>query len=400
MNQAPISSPDTLDEEMFAALRHEIAAYVANEGEAWTERIERERTVPPELRQELYERGYLSLAGPAEYGGKGIAFSRYLELLELFSMSHASLRMIVHVANGVWRSVDQFATEEQRDSYVIPAVTGEMTVAFTLTEPTAGSGADIRCEVERDGDTYYLSGEKHLITFGLSCDRWLLFARLAGTSGAAGTVALLVDRETPNVEVTDMGESLGVRGTDHAYLRFDRAPVPVSDRLGEEGAGLQVAFGGFLTPSRIAVATTCVGLARRAQELAAEHATKRVTFGKPLSQRQAISFALAENAADIEAARQLALHAARRWEGGDPDAAVLSSMSKLTAVDMLTRVTDKALQAHGGIGFWASSPIERVYRDARAQRFEEGTNEIQKTIIAREVFAPFHGTAGDRTGGA
>jgi len=400
LNQAPISSPDTLDEEMFAALRHEIAAYVANEGEAWTERIERERTVPPELRQELYERGYLSLAGPAEYGGKGIAFSRYLELLELFSMSHASLRMIVHVANGVWRSVDQFATEEQRDSYVIPAVTGEMTVAFTLTEPTAGSGADIRCEVERDGDTYYLSGEKHLITFGLSCDRWLLFARLAGTSGAAGTVALLVDRETPNVEVTDMGESLGVRGTDHAYLRFDRAPVPVSDRLGEEGAGLQVAFGGFLTPSRIAVATTCVGLARRAQELAAEHATKRVTFGKPLSQRQAISFALAENAADIEAARQLALHAARRWEGGDPDAAVLSSMSKLTAVDMLTRVTDKALQAHGGIGFWASSPIERVYRDARAQRFEEGTNEIQKTIIAREVFAPFHGTAGDRTGGA
>ena len=400
MNQAPISSPDTLDEEMFAALRHEIAAYVANEGEAWTERIERERTVPPELRQELYERGYLSLAGPAEYGGKGIAFSRYLELLELFSMSHASLRMIVHVANGVWRSVDQFATEEQRDSYVIPAVTGEMTVAFTLTEPTAGSGADIRCEVERDGDTYYLSGEKHLITFGLSCDRWLLFARLAGTSGAAGTVALLVDRETPNVEVTDMGESLGVRGTDHAYLRFDRAPVPVSDRLGEEGAGLQVAFGGFLTPSRIAVATTCVGLARRAQELAAEHATKRVTFGKPLSQRQAISFALAENAADIEAARQLALHAARRWEGGDPEAAVLSSMSKLTAVDMLTRVTDKALQAHGGIGFWASSPIERVYRDARAQRFEEGTNEIQKTIIAREVFAPFHGTAGDRTGGA
>ena len=400
MNQAPISSPDSLDEERFAALKEEIAAYVAEEGEAWTERIERERAVPPELRAELNERGYLSLAGPAEYGGRGIAFSRYLELLELFSMSHASLRMIVHVANGVWRSVDQFATAEQRQRYVLPAVTGELTVAFTLTEPTAGSGADIRCAVEREGDTYYLSGEKHLITFGLSCDRWLLFARLAGTSGAEGTVALLVDRETPNVQVTDMGESLGVRGTDHAHLVFDRAPVPVSDRLGEEGAGLQVAFGGFLTPSRIAVAMTCVGLARRAQELAAEHATKRVTFGKPLSQRQAISFALAENAADLEAARQLTLHAARHWEAGDPEAAVLSSMSKLTAVEMLTRVTDKALQAHGGIGFWASSPIERVYRDARAQRFEEGTNEIQKTIIAREVFAPFHGTAGDRTAGA
>jgi alkylation response protein AidB-like acyl-CoA dehydrogenase len=400
VNQAPISSPDSLDEEAFAELKREIAAYVANEGEAWTERIERERAVPPELRTELYERGYLSLAGPEEYGGRGIAFSRYLELLELFAMSHASLRMIVHVANGVWRSVDQFATEEQRDKYVIPAVTGELTVAFSLTEPTAGSGADIRCEVEREGDTYYLSGEKHLITFGVSCDRWLLFARLAGTVGAAGTVALLIDRETPGVTVQDMGESLGVRGTDHAQMVFDRAPVPVADLLGEEGAGLQVAFGGFLTPSRIAVAMTCVGLARRAQELAAAHAVERVTFGKPLSQRQAISFALAENAADIEASRQLVLHAARRWEAGDPEAAVLSSMSKLTAVDMLSRVTDKALQAHGGVGFWASAPIERVYRDARAQRFEEGTNEIQKTIIAREVFAPVHGDAGERAAGA
>jgi alkylation response protein AidB-like acyl-CoA dehydrogenase len=375
-----------VDEERFAALKEEIAAYVATDGEEWTRRIEAERAVPPELRAELRERGYLSLAGPTEYGGQGIPFSRYLELLELFSMSHASLRMIVHVANGVWRSVDQFATEEQRREYVMPAVTGELTIAFTLTEPTAGTGADLRCEVEREGDTYYLSGEKHLITFGVSCDRWLLFARLAGSSGAEGTVALLVDRETPGVTVEDMGESLGVRGTDHARLVFDRAPVPVGDLIGEEGAGLQVAFGGFLTPSRIAVAMTCVGLARRAQELAVQHAQSRVTFGKPLSARQAISFALAENAADVEAARQLTLHAARAWEQGSEQAPTLSSMAKLTAVDMLTRVTDKALQAHGGIGFWASSPIERVYRDARAQRFEEGTNEIQKTIIAREVF--------------
>jgi alkylation response protein AidB-like acyl-CoA dehydrogenase len=379
-----VSGP--VDEERFAALKEEIAAYVATEGEEWTRRIEAERVVPPQLRTELRDRGYLSLAGPSEYGGQGIPFSRYLELLELFSMSHASLRMIVHVANGVWRSVDQFATEEQRRDYVMPAVTGELTIAFTLTEPTAGTGADLRCEVEREGDTYYLSGEKHLITFGLSCDRWLLFARLAGTSGSEGTVALLVDRASAGVTVQDMGESLGVRGTDHARLHFDRAPVPVSDLIGEEGAGLQVAFGGFLTPSRIAVAMTCVGLARRAQELAVEHARSRVTFGKPLSARQAISFALAENAAEIEAARQLTLHAARCWEQGSAQAPTLSSMAKLTAVDMLTRVTDKALQAHGGIGFWSSSPIERVYRDARAQRFEEGTNEIQKTIIARDVF--------------
>jgi len=179
----------------------------------------------------------------------------------------------------------------------------------------------------------------------------------------------------------------GLRGVDLGHGApglFQRR-----DQVGErqEGRGLDVAFGGFLTPSRIAVGMTCVGLARRAQELAIEHARTRVTFGKPLAGRQAIAFSLAENAADIEAARQLVLHAAREWEAGSPDAAMLSSMAKLTAVDMITRVTDKALQVFGGIGFWNSSPIERVYRDARAQRFEEGTNEIQKTIIARSILA-------------
>jgi alkylation response protein AidB-like acyl-CoA dehydrogenase len=382
MTDATLAQP-RIDEAAFSALRDEVDAYVRGPGEAWAERIERERAVPPELRAELRDHGYLSLAGPAEYGGRGIPFSRYLELLELFSMSHASLRMIVHVANGVWRAMDQFATDEQRERFVKPAVTGERTVAFTLTEPGAGSGADLRSEVVRDGDVYRLYGEKHLITFGLSCDWWLLFARLRGSTGKDGIVALLVDRDVPNARVEDMGESLGVRGTDHAHLVFDGAPVPVANRLGEEGRGLEVALGGFLTPSRIAVAMTCVGLARRAQELAVAHAKERVTFGKPLAARQAISFALAENATDIVAARQLVLHAAVEWERGAVEASTLSSMAKLNAVDMLSRVTDKALQVHGGVGYWGT--MERIYRDARAQRFEEGTNEIQKTVIARDV---------------
>jgi alkylation response protein AidB-like acyl-CoA dehydrogenase len=376
---------DRFDEAAFAALKDEIAAYVAGPAEAWAQRIERERRVPPELWEELRARGYLSLAAPVEYGGRAIPFTRYLELIELFSMSHASVRMIVHVVNGTWRAMDCFATAEQRRAFVIPSVKGEIRIAFTLTEPTAGTGADLRCSVTREGDTYYLSGEKHLITFGTICDYWLLFARVAGTRGADGTVALLVDRHASGAKVVAMDESMGVRGTDHARLSFDRAPVPVTNRLGDEGQGLGIALGGFLTPSRISVAMSCVGLACRAQELAIEYAGKRETFGKTLAQRQAIRFMIAENATDIEAARQLVLHAARRWEADDPAAAMLSSMSKLQAVEMLTRVTDKALQIHGGIGFWQPSAIERVYRDARAQRFEEGTNEIQKTVIAREL---------------
>ncbi len=371
----------------FATLVREVDAFVRGPGEAYAEAIERTRTVPPELWTDLRDRGYLRLAAPAEYGGAGLSFSQYLELLELFSMSHASLRMIVHVSNGVWRSMDQFASDEQRKRFVLPQVAGDLRVAFTLTEPTAGTGADLRTSVVREGDTYYLSGEKHLITFGVSCDYWLLFARLEGTTGRDGTIALMVDRQVDGVRVEPMSETMGVRGTDHAHLIFDRAPVPVANRLGEEGAGLEVALGGFLTPSRIGVAMTCVGLARRAQELAIEHAGRRTTFGKPLAARQAIAFALAENAADIEAARQLTLHAAREWEAGRASAGALSSMAKLIAVDMLTRVTDKSLQVFGGIGFWEGNAIERVYRDARAQRFEEGTNEIQKTVIAREILA-------------
>lgn len=374
-----------IDESSFAAMKQEIAAYVAGPAEAWAQSIESERSVPPELWEELRRRGYLSLAAPAAYGGRAIPFARYLELIELFSMSHASIRMIVHVVNGTWRAMDRFATAEQRAKFIVPSVSGEIKIAFTLTEPTAGTGADLRSSVIRDGETYYLSGEKHLITFGTICDYWLLFARVAGTRGADGTIALLVDRHAPGVTVIKMDESMGVRGTDHARLIFDRAPVPVANRLGSEGEGLDVALGGFLTPSRISVAMSCVGLARRAQELAMAYAARRETFGKKLAQRQAIRFMLAENATDIEAARQLVLYAARQWEAESPDAAMLSSMSKLQAVEMLTRVTDKALQIHGGIGFWQPNAIERVYRDARAQRFEEGTNEIQKTVIAREL---------------
>jgi alkylation response protein AidB-like acyl-CoA dehydrogenase len=186
------------------------------------------------------------------------------------------------------------------------------------------------------------------------------------------------------VRAEPMAETMGVRGTDHGHIVFDRAPVPVANRLGEEGQGLEVALSGFLAPSRIAVAMTCVGLAQRALDLALDYAKRRETFGKPIAQRQAISFKLAEMVTDVEAARRLTLHAAELWEraGG---AAAESSMAKLFASEMLQRVTDAALQVHGGSGYWSSSPIERVYRDARAQRFEEGTAEIQKTTIAREL---------------
>jgi alkylation response protein AidB-like acyl-CoA dehydrogenase len=380
------TTPAPPDETALSALTDEIRDWVRTDGEAWAQRIERERAVAPELWQELNRLGYLRLAAPVEYGGRGIAFTRYLPLLELFAMSHAALRMIVHVCNGVWRSIDSHASPEQRERFVLPQISGEIKVAFTLTEPTAGTGADLRCSVTREDDTYHLSGEKHMITFGTISDYLLLFARVEGTTGADGTVALLVPPHGEGITATVMPETMGVRGSDHGAFVFDRAPVPVANRLGEEGEGLGVALSGFLTPSRIAVAMTCVGLAERALELALDYAQTRETFGKKISQRQAVAFSLAEAKTDIEAARALVMQSAQRWESG-ADANADSAMAKLFAVSMLGRVTDTALQVHGGIGYWSSSPIERVYRDARAQRFEEGTNEIQKTIIARSLLS-------------
>ncbi|MGB0097941.1 MAG: acyl-CoA dehydrogenase family protein [Solirubrobacteraceae bacterium] len=376
--------PSGPDELAFAELKEEVRAYVRDEGERWAQQIERERRVPPALWEELRERGYLRLAAPAGYGGRGVPLIQYLELLEIFSMSHASLRMIVHVCNGIWRPIAAHAAEEQRERFLLPLVAGKIKVAFTLTEPTAGTGADLRASVERAGDTYYLSGEKHLITFGTIADYLLVIARLQGTQGAEGTVAVMVDPRGEGVRATEMPEMMGVRGTDHAHLVFDRTPVPIANRLGQEGGGLNVALGGFLAPSRISLAMSCVGLAQRALELAVGYAKRRETFGRKLAQRQAISFKLAEMATDLEAARALVMMAARAWES-KREAISEAAMAKLFASEMLQRVTDGALQVHGGIGYFSPSPIERVYRDARAQLFEEGTAEIQKMTIAREL---------------
>ncbi|WP_333736732.1 acyl-CoA dehydrogenase family protein [Streptomyces sp. IBSBF 2806] len=373
------------DEQQFHELRTQVEQWVEGPGERWAERIEETGQVPEELWAELNALGFLRIAAPEEYGGQGLGFVRWMELMEVFSRSHGSVRMIVHVVNGIWRSMDGHADDEQRKRFVVPSVTGDIKIAFTLTEPGNGTGADITTSVVREGDTYYLSGRKHLITFGVRCDYYLLAARVEGSTGHEGTVALLVPRDAPGVTVEDTSDTMGVRGTDHASLAFDRTPVPVDHRLGAEGQGLEVFLGGFLTPSRISVAMSCVGLAQRAQQLAVEYARNRVTFGKALTQRQVIQFMLAENAADIEAARQLVLYAARRFEEGADDASMQSSMAKMHAVTMLTNVTDKALQVHGGLGYWKSQKIERVYRDARAQRFEEGTNEVQKAVVFREL---------------
>jgi alkylation response protein AidB-like acyl-CoA dehydrogenase len=383
-----------VDEADFAALKSQIAAWVEGPGEEWAEKIEETGEVPPELFAELKGNGWLSLAAPAELGGRGIPFSRYLELLELISKSHGSIRMLVHVINGTWRAMAPYASPELIEEVVKPSVAGDKLVAFTLTEPDNGTGADIQTTVRREGDEYVMNGTKHLITFGVKADYLLIAARLEGSHGNQGTVAFAMPNRLPGAEVIDDSETMGVRGTDHAILEFHEVRIPAKYRLGEEGQGLEVALGGFLLPSRVSVAMSAVGLAERAQELAIQYANERETFGKKLAERQAIQFYIAENYGRIAAAKSLIIQAARAYENDAPDAGVLSSAAKMIAVEMLAQVTDNALQVHGGRGYWKKHPIERVYRDARAQRFEEGTNEIQKLVVARGALSGAASTEG------
>jgi alkylation response protein AidB-like acyl-CoA dehydrogenase len=373
-----------MSDREFSAIKRAVESYLLEIGRPLSEEIERTGKCGREVWDGLEKRGFLRLAAPENYGGFGLQLSQYLELLELFSQLHGSIRMIVHVSNGIWRPVDRLANEEQRERFVIPLVRGEITAAFSLTEPNAGTGADIRTSGRREGSSYILNGEKWLITFADTASFLLLFARLEGTKGHSGMLAFMLPRDAPGLRIEPMAPSMGLTGTGHGHVYLENCVVPVENRLGEEGQGLEAALKGFLEPSRVCVGMTCVGLAQRAIDLAAARAKTRVTFGKPLSERQVIQMWFAEMATDVEAARQLCLHAARLWDRGELTPAT-ASMAKLFGTEMLQRVTDRALQIFGGSGYFRPSEIERIYRDARAQRFEEGTSEIQKFVISRQV---------------
>lgn len=373
-----------MDVQAYAKLKDQVLAYVNGEGRTLSGEIERTGSCGPDVWADLRQRGFLRLAAPEAYGGHGLTFSQYLPLLEAFSGLHGSIRMIVHVVNGVWRPMDLLADEERRRRFVIPVVRGEITAAFTLTERLAGTGADIRTTARREGTDYVLNGEKWLITFADTTDYLLLFARLEGTTGYDGTLALMVPRDAPGLRIVPMPRAMGLTGTGHGIITLTDCRVPVANLLGAEGQGLTVALSGFLAPSRLCVGMTCVGLAQRAFDLAVRQSHERVTFGQPLSRRQAIQMSVAEMATDLEAARQLCLYAGRLADEQRLTSSV-ASMAKLFGSEMLQRVTDRALQIFGGGGYFQPSEIERIYRDGRAQRFEEGTAEIQKTVIARGV---------------
>ena len=255
---------------------------------------------------------------------------------------------------------------------------------FCLTEPHVGSDAGaITTRAERDGGTYVLNGVKQFITTGANADVAVVFAVTDRAAGKKGISGFVVDTSTPGYRVARIEEKMGQRASDTAQIALEDCRVPVANRLGAEGEGYRIALAN-LEAGRIGIASQAVGMARAAFEAALAYARERVAFGKPIVEHQAVSFRLADMAVEIEAARQLVWHAAALRDAGEP-CLKEASMAKLFATEMAERVCSAAIQVHGGYGYVADFPVERIYRDVRVCQIYEGTSDVQKIIIQRAL---------------
>lgn len=342
--------------------------------------LEEEERLPEELVAELRRGEFFGLTIPKEYGGQGWTVVEWFSVLEELARAYATVRLVAHTMNGLfWRPLQVFGTEEQRQTYLPKLASGEIWAANSLTEPEGGTGRDINAKAVREGDDYVLNGHKWLIT--LFPDQTKLIYAFASTE--EGVTAFLVDSPRDGLDLVPMEKMMGCVGPRHYNVLYRDCPVPVGAVLGEKGKGLDVAFG-MLHLSRTSIAFCCVGLAQKMLELAIAYAKKRSTFGKLISTRQAVKDNLAQMSTEIEAARLLAYRAAWKFDQGQ-DIVCDAAMAKLFAEQVLTRVSELALRIHGGVGYTRAYPLERHFRDARSFHFEEGTEEIQKLLIARRL---------------
>ncbi len=371
-----------LSQQAFEKFFRDVRDFIWSELDAYEGEIEATGRIPTDdLFPQLRRMRCFGLLVPEANGGVGLSISQYLPILAEFSKIHGGIRVIVHVHNMTAKAINHLGTDEQKRTLLPRIATGEISVAFALTEPEAGSGRDIKSRAVRDGDDFVLTGQKHLITNSDFATHFMVFCHTGPERGSEGMSALLVDRDTPGFTIADMPPLMGCRGGQHGHLIFREARVPARNVLGQEGQGL-LQMTASLEVSRLFIAATSLGTAERALELSLAFAKKRVTFGKPIAERQAVQTYLANMATDVYALRAMIGEAARKADQGRRIAAE-SSMCKLFGLEAVGRVTDQALLVHGGVGYTQMYPLERLYRDARLNWLEEGTPTIQRMVIAK-----------------
>jgi alkylation response protein AidB-like acyl-CoA dehydrogenase len=340
---------------------------------------------PVQELQELGELGALGMTVAEEWGGAGLDYVSLVLALEEIAAGDGAISTIISVQNSLPCGITQrYGTEAQKQQYLTKLATGEWLGCFCLTEPQAGSDASsLECKAERDGDEWVLNGTKQFITTGKHAQIALVFAVTDKSAGKKGISCFLVPTGAPGYIVSRLEEKMGQHCSDTATIVLDNCRIPAANLLGQEGEGYKIALSN-LESGRIGIAAQSVGMARAALDAAVEYANERKAFGVEIVQHQAVAFRLADMATQIEAARQLVLHAATLKDAG---LACLkeASMAKLFASTIAERVCSDAIQIHGGYGYVSDFPVERIYRDVRVSQIYEGASDIQRLVIAREV---------------
>lgn len=346
---------------------------------------DRDSRYPADAVREMAELGLLGMLVPEECGGSETGYVAYAMALEEIAAGDGACSTIVSVHNSVaCVPILKFGTDAQRERFLRPLAAGDMLGAFALTEPQAGSDArNIKTTARREGESWVLDGAKQFITSGAHADVVIVFAR-TGEAGAKDAIsAFIVPTDTPGFSVARVEHKLGQRASDTCVLNFDAMRVPDDCRLGEVGAGYRIALAN-LEGGRIGIAAQAVGMARAAFEIARDYARERQSFGKPIIEHQAVAFRLADMATQIEAARGLVHRAAGLRQAGKPGLTE-ACMAKLFASEMAERVCSDAIQTLGGYGYLEDYGVERIYRDVRVCQIYEGTSDVQRMVIARNL---------------
>ena len=348
----------------------------------WDEKHE----FPREAVKKLGELSLLGVAVPDAYGGAGLDTVAYALAMEEISRGCASTAVIMSVNNSLYCDpILKFGNEEQKREFLIPFARGEKLGCFGLTEPESGSDAAAqRSTAVRKGDDYVINGSKNWITNGPVADAIVLFAMTDRTKAHRGMSAFVVPTSTPGFNRAAPDRKMGISAAHSCSIFFEDMKVPARNLLGKEGDGFKIAMS-TLDGGRIGIAAQALGIARAAYEEALEYSGERRTFGKAIREHQAIQFMLADMETDIEAARALVRTAAGRYDEGGDEIIKYSAVTKLFTTDMVNRVTSTAVQVLGGYGYISDYPAERMMRDARIFSIFEGTNEIQRLVIAREL---------------
>lgn len=349
--------------------------------------IERDKNMsfPKSLIDEMASLGLLGMMVKESYGGSGLDTVCYVLALEEIAKVDASAAVILSVNNSlVCFGVEEYGSAFQKEKYLNPLAKGEWLGSFCLSEPEAGSDATQQKTVAIDkGDYYELSGTKNWITNGFHSDIHIVFAQSNPALGHKGINALIVEKAWPGIEVGPKEDKMGIRASDTTSIQYDKVKVPKENRLGPEGFGFKYAIS-TLNGGRIGIGAQAIGLAAGAYERALQYSKDRKTFGKAISEHQAIAFKLADMATEIDGARLLVHRAAWLKDQGQ-DYVAAASMAKYMASEMAMKQTTQAVQIHGGYGYVREYHVERMMRDAKITQIYEGTSEIQQIVLAREI---------------